>query len=256
MLARLALSAPACVAGAALRVAARGARLCAAAPRPARPVRRGSSGAALRALSGQPAAGEAHCWSCGRTLARRPFCESCRALQAPPSEADPFALLGLEPEFELDAPALDRRYRTLAAQLHPDRFGSKCAREQKHSQAHASALNDAYELVRDPLTRAQLLLKRQGLDALGEEAGGSGEADPAMLMRVMEAREQLEETEARSALEALLRQADAGVAAAQARLSSRFKAGDVQQAAKALVELKYDIKLREEVQEKISRTYK
>jgi molecular chaperone HscB len=215
-----------------------------------------------RGLSGQHAARaageaeEARCWSCARALARPLFCEPCGALQPPPSEVDPFAMLGLEPEFELDATALDKRYRVLAAQLHPDRFGSKCAREQTFSQAHSSALNEAYELVRDPLTRAQLLLKRQGLDALGEEAGGSGDADPAMLMRVMEAREQLEETEAREALEALLRQADSGVATTQTKLALRFKAGEMDMAAKALVELKYAMKLREEVQEKISRTYK
>jgi molecular chaperone HscB len=107
---------------------------------------------------------------------------------------DPFQTLGVEPSFTLDLGALEQRHRDLSRALHPDRFTGRPASERRQALSRAIEVNEAFRALRDPLQRAEAILRRSGVQrAEGQEP----KPDAAFLMDVMELREAL--TDARRA---------------------------------------------------------
>jgi molecular chaperone HscB len=101
---------------------------------------------------------------------------------------DPFQTLGVEPRFDLDLAATEKRHRELSRALHPDRYADAPAAERRMSLSRAIEVNEAWRTLRDPVRRAEALLARAGV-AHGE--AGEPKASPALLMEMMEAREEL-----------------------------------------------------------------
>jgi molecular chaperone HscB len=111
------------------------------------------------------------CWNCGR--ATEPpyggavlFCPGCNALQPPPS--DYFALFALSPRLALSPDELQQSFYSLSRALHPDRFVRKSERERQYSLEASSVLNDAWRTLRNPVARAEYVLKQHGFD-IGEQ---------------------------------------------------------------------------------------
>ena len=77
------------------------------------------------------------------------------------------------------------------AEAHPDRHGSADASAQQAIADHASAITDAYAVLKAPHLRATHLLELLGAP-LDEDTGGDV-LGPGFLMHVMEVREELEE---------------------------------------------------------------
>lgn len=125
---------------------------------------------------------------------------------------DPFAVLGLEPRYALDAAALEARVRDLQRALHPDKHANGTPAERRASLSHAVSVNEAYRTLRDDLSRAAALLRRSGREP--RETGGP--ADPVFLMEVMELREALGDARAARAI-ARVRELAASVEASIAR---------------------------------------
>jgi molecular chaperone HscB len=129
------------------------------------------------------------CWSCKLDVAEGTvFCPSCRKIQPVGRNEDYFSLLGLDREYALDPAVLDRRFRELSRQLHPDRFARAEPRERRLSLERATRLNDAYRSLKDWRRRATYLLKLAGTDVFAE---GRTFADPDFLEEQLEWREKL-----------------------------------------------------------------
>jgi molecular chaperone HscB len=103
---------------------------------------------------------------------------------------DPFDTLGIPPSFDVDLPSVEKRYRELARVLHPDRHLGGSAGERRMNLGKAVEVNEAWRLVRDPIRRAEALLRRHGVRV---EEGKEPKADPEFLMEMMEQREALSE---------------------------------------------------------------
>ncbi len=108
--------------------------------------------------------------------------------------ADHFTLMGLQQAFRIDTAALDKRYRELQAEVHPDRFAHAGDAEKRLSLQWATKVNEAYQTLKKPLPRAKYLLHVAGHD-VGAENNTAMPAD--FLMEQMEWREGV--AEARSA---------------------------------------------------------
>jgi molecular chaperone HscB len=202
---------------------------------------------AAKAARAQPAP----CWSCrGPIAARDLFCPTCGAVQ-PPAPIDHFARLDLPVRFDADAAELDRRYFALQRQLHPDRFASRTARERAVSQSQAVALNEAYEILKDPLSRAEYMLKLRGVDVNPD--GCNTVRDPSLLMEQMERREALAEADTREAVDAIIVDARGELDKDLAETASAFAANDLDKAEVAITRLKYLSKLLEEARVRRSR---
>jgi len=102
--------------------------------------------------------------------------------------SDAFAVLGLEPRFDLEPAALDARHRALSAALHPDKFAGSAASERRLALGKAIEVNEAYRALRDPVKRAECLLAARGVP-IGDGAEPRPPAE--LLMEIMEVREEL-----------------------------------------------------------------
>ncbi|MET0411518.1 MAG: Fe-S protein assembly co-chaperone HscB [Polyangiaceae bacterium] len=108
---------------------------------------------------------------------------------------NPFETLGLKPGFALDLPALERRQRELSRALHPDRFAGSSAGERRQALSRAMDVNQACRTLRDPLSRADAVLSVLGAPPVGGES--ERVTDPALLMEMLEQREELDEVRRR-----------------------------------------------------------
>lgn len=132
------------------------------------------------------------CWNCQGETGGRPFCPSCGKIAARPAGATHFDMFELPPSFDVDVPQLERRFRELSLQLHPDRFAQADARERRLSLEQTTALNDAYKTLKDPSRRAFYLLKLHGVDLDREDSGTQKGMPAEFLEEILELREELE----------------------------------------------------------------
>lgn len=137
-----------------------------------------------------------------------------------------FELFGLPPAPELDVAALEKRYRELALEQHPDRHAGADPATRRRLAAQTAALNDALKVLRDPVRRSFYLLKLRGVDLEREGEAGKQALAPDFLEEVLERREALDAVkkqrdlaraqamgaEVRALLEAALARANAALA--------------------------------------------
>jgi molecular chaperone HscB len=104
-----------------------------------------------------------------------------------------FELLGLPVAYAVDPASLERGYRELQTQVHPDRHAAGSEAERRVAMQWATRANEAYRALRDPLERARYLLHLKGYDT-GEESNTA--MPPDFLMQQMEWREAVVEASA------------------------------------------------------------
>ncbi|WP_171410242.1 MULTISPECIES: Fe-S protein assembly co-chaperone HscB [Myxococcus] len=103
-----------------------------------------------------------------------------------------FDVFGLKRAYDVDVPALEKQYRELSLQLHPDRVAQASARERLQALEGTTALNEAFKTLKDPVRRAFYLLKLHGIDLDREDAGAQKDMPLAFLEEVMDLRESLD----------------------------------------------------------------
>lgn len=159
-----------------------------------------------------------------------------------------FELLGLPLAFQLDTALLDRNYRELQAQVHPDRFAHAGDGERRLSMQWSTYVNEAYQTLKHPLSRARYVLQLNGVDTAEE----SNTAMPTeFLMRQMEWCEGIMEARAAQDAEALEHRA-AKLRAEQREMAERLtrlldKERDFIHAAELVRMLKFLEKLGEDI---------
>lgn len=159
-----------------------------------------------------------------------------------------FQLFGLPIQFEIDETELTQKYRTLAAQFHPDRFVSASTFEQKQAVMMAAAVNQAYAQLSHPLNRATELLHLHNINADAPEHTSFA---PEFLMQQMQWRETLMDARMENN-ETVMRQLDAEIAAEQtqlyAQLQAAFDSEQYERAAEWVRQGRFLDKMRQEIQ--------
>jgi molecular chaperone HscB len=94
---------------------------------------------------------------------------------------DYFAFLGLPRKLQIDISDLERRYRALSRQFHPDYFYNASPGDRRVSLERASYLNAAYRTLKSPIARIEYLLKLEepGASADGPARGAVTAGNPA-----------------------------------------------------------------------------
>lgn len=111
-----------------------------------------------------------------------------------------FELFGLAPAFAVDAEALERSYREIQSRVHPDRFAHAGDAERRASLQWTTRVNEAFQILKNPVTRARHVLELHGVDVAFET---NTAMPPEFLMQQMELRETLENAKDAAALDAL-----------------------------------------------------
>ncbi|HMF97461.1 MAG TPA: Fe-S protein assembly co-chaperone HscB, partial [Vicinamibacterales bacterium] len=105
---------------------------------------------------------------------------------------DYFAFLGVPRKLNLDPAELERRFRDLSRQFHPDYFYNAAPSERRASLERSSYLNDAYRTLKNPVTRVEYLLDAEGLGMRSPQEASKA-VPPALLEEVFALNEELDE---------------------------------------------------------------
>jgi molecular chaperone HscB len=100
-----------------------------------------------------------------------------------------FELFGLAPAFALEPEALERSYRSIQSQVHPDRFAHAGDAERRASLQWTTRVNEAYRALKDPVQRGKHILELHGVDVAFET---NTRMPTDFLVQQLELREELE----------------------------------------------------------------
>ncbi len=162
---------------------------------------------------------------------------------------DDFTLFGVPERFALDPAQLDKRWRELQTEVHPDRFAAQGAAAQRIAMQWSVRVNQAYQRLKDPLKRAAYLCERRG-------APVDAERNTAMprefLVQQMAWREALDEAQDGAAAMALDTQVSAQEHALLVRLQDLLDVrNDASGAAEQLRALMFVARFRQDVERRL-----
>ncbi|KAJ2568767.1 molecular chaperone [Coemansia sp. RSA 1813] len=142
---------------------------------------------------------------------------------------------GQHSSFDVDVSQLRRNFLRLQQLVHPDSFSQMGDTERKLAEIQSSWVNHAYATLKDPLLRAfyMLELKDQGI---GEE---DQITDPALLMEIMELREEIETAKTDKHIAVIKERNDAKIVEITKSLSAAFGAKDYGSAKQLTHHLQY-----------------
>ena len=105
-----------------------------------------------------------------------------------------FELFGLSPAFALDKELLEKAYRDIQSQVHPDRYAQSGDAERRASLQWTTRVNEAYRTLRNPVQRAKHLLELHGIDVAFET---NTQMPTAFLLQQLDLREELDRASAK-----------------------------------------------------------
>ncbi len=167
-------------------------------------------------------------------------------------DSDDFALFGLPRRYALERIELDARRRALQAEVHPDRFAAGGAAAQRVAMQWAVRVNEAYERLKNPLSRAGYLCELNGVPIAAED----NTAMPAeFLTQQMAWREGLDEADSREAVERISAELEAHRRRAYAGLAAALDgAADFRTAAQQVRALMFVERFSDDVEQRLQST--
>ncbi len=165
---------------------------------------------------------------------------------------DDFLLFGLPARQRLDRADLDARRRDLQSRVHPDRFASEGAAAQRLAMQWAVRVNEAYQRLKDPLSRATYLCELRGAPIDAER----NTAMPAeFLMQQMTWREALDDARSAAEVQAL----EAEILAQERGLLTEVEtlldvSGDAPAAAARVRALMFVARFRQDIERRLDAT--
>ncbi|MCP5346647.1 MAG: Fe-S protein assembly co-chaperone HscB [Gammaproteobacteria bacterium] len=159
-----------------------------------------------------------------------------------------FEILSIPVSFQVNLSELAAVYRTLQAEVHPDRFARGSEQERLRAIQATSLLNEAYDTLRVPTRRAAYLLSLAGIDVTQVN---QADLSPQLLMEQIELREQLEELPRDESALAELESLRTGIETRQLQSQERFgralETRHLDQARQSYYEMQYFAKLATEI---------
>ena len=157
-----------------------------------------------------------------------------------------FLSFDLDPAFDIDLSVLEQRYEQMMTICHPDRFASAPAFEQRAAAKRASDINESFNVLKQPVSRAGHLLQLSGIDLPALERQP---ASPEFLFEQMMLRERVQEYGTMSVEDAakLSTEIEAAFLNTQKQFIECYKSGDIDDASACWVEFHFQQKLSDEL---------
>lgn len=164
-----------------------------------------------------------------------------------------FELYNLPEQFEIDLRKLKEHYQTLQKLTHPDRFARASEQEKRMYLTKNSQVNDAYTVLKSPISRGEHLLVVRGVELPSEQ---DTVGDIEFLMEQMQWRETVDDATSAEALEQLVVD-NQEILVKQEKIILAFLSHnneqDNQAAAQELGKMKFMVKLADEIETKLDR---
>jgi molecular chaperone HscB len=164
-----------------------------------------------------------------------------------------FTLFAMPICFDLDLKRLSTNYRALQKITHPDKFAGQSEQQQLIAMQKNSQVNDGFNVLKSPISRAEHLLALRGIELANETQTMQ---DTTFLMQQMQWRESLEESsqlsDPQAAIDALIDQVNNEQNTINTEMRGLFEQNSDaanQQAAEAVRKLKFIDKMHNEVSE-------
>jgi molecular chaperone HscB len=187
------------------------------------------------------------CWSCSVQVEPGSiFCAQCNIIQ-PPLDDNHFIRLALPIMFDINLNELDKNYFQLQAILHPDKLKNKTVKEQALSLQHSILLNEAYNILKSPLKRAEYLLELNNIKVKEES---NIKANSLLLLEAMEKREALAECETINDLEFIENSTLHDKDKAFSNFKKLFEENEFDKAVSEIIKIRYIERLLQEVKNK------
>lgn len=129
------------------------------------------------------------CWHCQSEMTGEYFCQQCVKVQPLSKELDYFTCLGLPRLLTIDQDALEKKYYELSRTFHPDFYQNQTETEQAISLGNSALLNTAYRTLKDPISRAEYLVRLEAGSAKDIRSNPPAE----LFEEILELQESLEE---------------------------------------------------------------
>jgi molecular chaperone HscB len=126
--------------------------------------------------------------ACEQPLDNPLFCSSCRRLY-PADGLSFFELFGVQPGYDVDPAQIRKKYFDLARHIHPDRMGPGSEEVQRLSMRVSAQINQAFQVLLDPVLRAEYLLELAG----GKSAADDTQVPQEVLLETLTLREEIED---------------------------------------------------------------
>lgn len=131
------------------------------------------------------------CWYCKSEIGCKHFCDHCVKIQPLIDDIDYFRFMGLQRKLNVDLAELERRYYELSKRFHPDYYQNQSGFERLVSRDKSSLLNEAYGTLKDPMRRAEYMMKLEGVNI----EKNNSHLSPEFISEVFELQERIEEFE-------------------------------------------------------------
>jgi molecular chaperone HscB len=159
-----------------------------------------------------------------------------------------FEKFSLSPDFNLGDDILENKYLQLQKQFHPDNLVNQSKESQEHAALDSIAINEAYKILRNPVSRAIYLLKLKGINI--DEDNCEVKPDGETLMLILELKEKLFGSEDANEALKIKDYATSEIKKIIFEVAEIFKKEDYKNAAQKLIKVKYldkillDLKLK------------
>jgi molecular chaperone HscB len=161
--------------------------------------------------------------------------------------ANHFEVFDLPVAFDLDNNLLTQRYRELQRTVHPDNFANAPDRERRLAMQNSMQVNEAFQTLKEPLSRGRYLLQLQGPNSKDDHAMIT---DSEFLLEQMELREELasltHQTQPVEALSQFLSSLEQKRQRLTASLSQQFAQSNYSAARETVQRLQFLKRLQEE----------
>lgn len=160
-----------------------------------------------------------------------------------------FQLFDIPESFEVNQELLGNKYRALQGEWHPDRFVSADEPQKLQAVQMSSLLNQAYDALKSPLSRAGYLLTLNGCDLEHVRQQDLGMELLTEQMQLREALEDLPDDESALATLAELKdQVNSKLQACQKEFAGHIQINAIAAAKKSFHEMQFLVKLLKEIE--------
>lgn len=99
------------------------------------------------------------CWHCQSEITGEYLCGRCIKVQPLSKDLDYFTCMKLPRRLNIDLDRLEATFYELSRTFHPDFYSNKDETEQSISLGNSALLNTAYRTLKDPIQRAEYLVR-------------------------------------------------------------------------------------------------